>query len=47
MTRNKPVALRIVGERLNRRQWLGVALDLAGVAMVAWKKDRTQESAVD
>ena len=47
MTRNKPAALRTVDKRLSRRQWLGGDLVLAGVAMVAWKKDRPQASAVD
>jgi drug/metabolite transporter (DMT)-like permease len=32
------IAARWMGERLSRRQWLGVALGLAGVALVVWHK---------
>ena len=32
------VAARLLEERLSRRQWLGIALGLAGVALVVWHK---------
>jgi drug/metabolite transporter (DMT)-like permease len=32
------VAARFLGEELNRRQWLGIALGLAGVGLVVWHK---------
>lgn len=37
------IAARWMGERLNRRQWLGVALGLAGVVLVVWHKIDVRE----
>jgi len=38
------IAVRWMGERLARRQWAGVAIGLAGVALIVWHKVDVREA---
>lgn len=40
------VAVRWMGERLARRQWTGVAIGLAGVALIVWHKVDVREASL-
>ncbi len=40
------IAVRWMGERLSLRQWVGVAIGLAGVALIVWHKVDVREATV-